>query len=182
MKRPRRWAQPGWWLAPDALAHASPILVDALAAAGLDLDRMLDTAGEEQAGMLGVLRVHPLRREGGSIQLMDAAGVLRRCDIQRRGDCLEVSLSLGAKAFVTTDRDRAELAIAMTMPETLRIAAKGRPLRGIVDHPLLRRAAYRVRRVRDFIRLGVVVISFDAPMTAVDPGVAERLDPRTHES
>ncbi|MES1974271.1 MAG: hypothetical protein V4472_17575 [Pseudomonadota bacterium] len=182
MKKPRRWGQPGWWLAPDALAHASPILVDALAAAGLDLDRMLDTAGEEQAGMLGVLRVHPLRREGGSVQMMDTAGVLRRCEIQRRGDCLEVSLSLGAKAFVTTNRDRAELAIAMTIPETLRIAAKGRPLRGIIDHPLLRRDAYRVRRVRDFSRLGVVVIGFDTPMTTVDAAIAERLDPRVHEA
>lgn len=167
-KLPRRWGQPGWWLASDPLEHASPLLVDALHSAGLDLARLLEVAGASYRGMVGVLRVHPLRREGGTVQLMDAAGTLRRCEIQRRGGCLEMSLTLNDRGtFVSTHRNQATINLDMIVPESLRIVARGRPLIDLIDHPLLQRDEYVIRRVRNLGRLGLAAVTFDAPMVRI---------------
>ena len=167
----RKWAAAKWRTSQFPLIHASPILVDALAAAGIGIDRLIDTVRLGEAGLTGVFAVHPLRREGGVIQLMDAHGALKRCDVQRRADCLDVSLHLDEGVLVASDRDTGILTIEASLPETIVDAAAGRHLTELVDHPILRREEYRIRHVQHFGRLTMTQIMFDAPMVRIGEGV-----------
>lgn len=161
---PARYLRKYLWLTRLEPVHSlSPVLVDALGAVGIDAGDLIEGIGRRRRGMLRSFAYQELARTNGTLHLLDPTGTLRDCMLQRSGDCLEMKFAIGDIATVRTIGDRCRLTLATVIPETIAAAARGRRLGDVVDHPLLRDCAYRVRSARVLERVGVTVISFDAP-------------------
>lgn len=152
-----------WLTRLEPVQSLSPVLVDALGAAGINAGDIVESIGWRHRGMLRSFAYQELARTGGTLHLLDPTGTLRDCMLQRSGNKLEIKFAIGDMATVRTIGDRCRLTLATAIPETIAAAARGRRLGDIVDHPLLRDCDYRVRSARVLDRMGVTVIGFDAP-------------------
>lgn len=152
-----------WLTRLEPVRSLSPVLVDALGAAGIDAGDLIDSIGWRRRGRLRSFAYQELSRTGGTLHLLDPTGTLRDCLLRRSGDRLEIKFAIGDIATVRTIGDRCRLTLATVIPETIAAAAPGRRLGDVVDHPLLRDCDYRVRSARVLERMGVTVIGFDAP-------------------